>query len=38
MMLLENFIISSIIFTCQAIFTTLYIGKSSAKQAKLKLS
>ena len=31
-MLLENFIISSVIFARQAIFSTLYIGKSSNKQ------
>ena len=29
-MLLENFVISSVIFACQAIFSTLYIGKSSS--------
>jgi len=31
-MLLENFITNNVIFTCQAIFSTLYIGKSSGKQ------
>jgi len=32
-MLLENFIIiSSVIFARQAIFSTLYVGKSSGKQ------
>ena len=31
-MLLENFVISSVIFARQAIFGTLYIGKSSGKQ------
>jgi len=30
-MLLENFTISNVIFACQAIFSTLYIGKSSGK-------
>ena len=30
-MLVENFITSNVIFTCQAIFSTLYIGKSSGK-------
>jgi len=29
-MLLENFTISNVIFACQAIFSTLYIGKFSA--------
>ena len=31
-MLLENFIFGDVIFTCKAIFSTLYIGKSSGKQ------
>ena len=31
-MLVENFITSNVIFMCQAIFSTLYIGKSSGKQ------
>ena len=37
-MLLENFIISSAIFARQAIFSTLYIGKSSGKQDHYNLS
>ena len=32
LMVLENFIISNVIFAHQAIFSTLYIGKSSGKQ------
>jgi len=31
-MLLENFVVSNVIFARQAIFSTLYIGKSSSKQ------
>ena len=31
-MLLENFIVSNVFFARQAIFSTLYIGKSSGKQ------
>jgi len=31
-MLQENFIISSVIFVRQAIFNTLYVGKSSGKR------
>ena len=31
-MLLENFLISNVIFTRRAIFSTLYVGKSSGKQ------
>jgi len=31
-MFLENFVISNVIFALQAIFSTLYIGKSSGKQ------
>jgi len=31
-MLLENFIISNVMFARQAIFSTLYIGMSSGKQ------
>ena len=31
-MLLENFVISNAIFARQAIFSTLYIGKSLGKQ------
>jgi len=31
-MLLENFIISNVIFACQAIFSAVYIGKSSGKR------
>jgi len=31
-MLLKNFIICNVIFAHQAIFNTLYIGKSSGKQ------
>ena len=36
-MLLENFIISNVIFAHQAIFSTLYIGKSSGKQDQYDL-
>ena len=31
-MLLKNFLISNVIFTRRAIFSTLYVGKSSGKQ------
>jgi len=31
-MLLESFIISSVIFACQTIFSALYTGKSLGKQ------
>ena len=31
-MLLKNFVISNVIFACQAIFSALYTGKSSGKQ------
>ena len=31
-MLLENFIISNLVFAHEAIFSALYIGKSSGKQ------
>jgi len=31
-MVLENFIISSLVFARQAIFSTMYIGKSSGRQ------
>ena len=36
-MLLENFIISNVIFAHQAIFSTLYIGKSSGEQDQYDL-
>ena len=31
-MFLENFVISNVIFALRAIFSTLYIGKSSGKR------
>jgi len=37
LMLLENFIISSVIFARRRVFSTLYVGKSSGKQDRCDL-